>query len=328
MGVGNLPAITAELKKFGRKPSTPVAVIRWGTKTSQRTVTGTLDTIVAIVNDAQIKPPAITIVGDVVALRDRLSWFENRPLFGKRIISTRTREQASALSSQLSELGAEVIELPTISIAPAVKGSALETELSHLNSYDWIIFTSPNGVTVFFDMLLKEKGDVRALGNARIASIGPGTSAAISSYHVRAEITAEDAVAEGLLRSLQAVPDWKNKKILLPRAETARDILPETLKSWGAVVTVVAAYRTMPSDTVDRAIIDDILKSDYDLITFSSSSTFENFIALFNYEEQIIIKQSLQAASIGPVTTATIKNFGIAPVVEANNIRLPALSLQ
>ena len=326
MGVGNLPNITAELIKHGRSPETPVAVIRWGTKTSQRTIIGTLQTIVENVTVAGIKPPAITIVGDVVNLRDRLQWFENRPLFGKRIITTRSRTQASNLAGQLSELGAEVIELPTIEIVPVTEHeSQLATEINNLDKYNWIVFTSPNGVDAFFDMVLSVKGDVRAIGNARIASIGPGTTAAIKKYHIKTDITAQESMADGLVESLKTIPSWNDVTVMIPRAEKARDILPDALTAWGAKVTAVTAYKNIPPRQTDPAILDDIRGNHYDLITFSSSSTFENFVNLFSNDEFQKIAPTLKAASIGPITTATIHKSGIKPLVEAGTHTIPGL---
>jgi uroporphyrinogen III methyltransferase/synthase len=325
MGVANLGAITAELMKHGRSPLTPVAVIRWGTKAAQETIVGTLETIVELVTQAGIRPPAITIVGEVVSLRPTLKWFENRPLFGKRIINTRSRSQASALTRRLIDLGADVSELPTIDIDPVGENSDLAKELAAIDKFAWAIFTSPNAVDIFFKLFIKIQGDIRNLGKVRIASIGPGTTLAIEKYRVKAEITAKESVAEGLLQSLKSIPSWKNVSVLLPRASEARDILPDTLSSWGAVVKVAPAYTTIKPRNPDREITDKILNGEYDCITFSSSSTFENFVALFTEEEFSRISSSLKAVSIGPVTSSTIKRHGISPVMEASVHTIPGL---
>lgn len=328
MGVGNLPAITNELIKQGKPRATPVAVIRWGTKPAQQTVTGTLVSIVENVKRAGIRPPAITVIGDVVSLRENLQWFENKPLFGKRIINTRTRSQASELSGLLVELGAEIIEMPTIEIQAAVKkGGSLERAVGRVGTYDWLVFTSPNGVDAFFNILLDKSGDVRALGKARIASIGPGTTAAIGKYRVHVDCTAKDAVAEGLVASLKDFAPWKGRTVLLPRAEKARDVLPRALAAWGAKVTVVPAYRTVRprKEAADASAVDFVINGHYDLITFSSSSTFENFMMFFDKKEFARIASGLRAASIGPVTSASIKAAGIMPVVEAREHTIPGL---
>ncbi|MGA3051471.1 MAG: uroporphyrinogen-III C-methyltransferase [Chitinispirillaceae bacterium] len=324
MGVGNLSGITVELIRYGRSPETPVALIRWGTKLTQQTVTGTLDTIAEIADRACIKPPAIIIIGEVVALRNRLQWFETRPLFGTRIINTRSRTQAYHLSVLLTDLGAEVLELPTIEIEPVGRESALAAEIANIDKYQWILFTSANGVNAFFNLLLAIKGDIRALGNVRIASIGPGTTAAINSYRIKVDSTAPEAVAEGLLRSLEAF-SWNNVRVLLPRAEKARDIVPDTLRARGAALTVATAYKTVRPSHADTSIKEDILNDRYDLITFSSSSTFENFVALFTTEEFARIAPSLKAVSIGPLTTAAIRRFGITPLIEARQHTIPGL---
>jgi uroporphyrinogen III methyltransferase/synthase len=261
----------------------------------------------------------------VIPLRNKLAWFENRPLFGKRIITTRSRAQASALTRRLIDLGADVSELPTIEIDPIGENGDLAKEIADIDKHDWAIFTSPNGVEVFFKLFMKIHGDIRNLGKIRIASIGPGTTSAIEKYRVKAEITAKESVAEGLLESLKSIPSWKNISVLLPRASEARDLMPDTLTSWGALVKVAPAYTTIKPRNPDREIIDKILNGEYDCITFSSSSTFENFVALFSSEEFSRISSTLKAVSIGPVTSSTIKRHGISPVMEASEHTIPGL---
>ncbi len=325
MGVGNLSAIANELIRQGKSPATPVAVIRWGTKPAQRTVTGTLKTIAEIVKKEGIKPPAITVIGDVVSLRNKIGWFEQRPLFGKRVINTRARSQASELSAKLAELGAETIEMPTIRIEPVKKGGMLDRAMAKIEEYDWVVFTSPKGVEAFFELLLQRRGDVRALGKTRIASIGPGTTAVVKKYRLKVDCTARNAIAEGLVRSLRDHGPWKGRRVLLPRAEKARDVLPNALSEWGAKVAVVTAYRTVRPRPIDGSAVDCIKNARYDLITFSSSSTFENFVSLFTAREFARIAPTLKAASIGPVTSAALKARGIAPLVEAREHTIPGL---
>jgi uroporphyrinogen III methyltransferase/synthase len=225
----------------------------------------------------------------------------------------------------LADLGADVFELPTIDIEPVDEKSDLAREISSIDKFNWIVFTSPNGVDVFFRLFMKIHGDVRLLAKIKIGSIGPGTTAAIEKYSIKAEITAKESVAEGLLDSLKAVSSWENLSVLLPRAENARDILPDTLIAWGAHVKIVAAYATVKPLHPDRAIIDDILCGHYDCITFSSSSTFENFVSLLSAEEFSRISSTLKAVSIGPVTSSTIKRHGISPVMEASEHTIPGL---
>ncbi len=325
MGVANLTAITNELIKQGKPANTPVAVIRWGTKPGQTTVIGTLKTIVEAVKQAGMRPPAITVVGQVVSLRQTLEWFEKRPLFGKRIINTRTRSQASELSIRLAEAGAETIEMPTIEIEPAGKGGALDREINNVDKYDWVVFTSPNAVAVFFNRLMGKSADVRALGNVRVASIGPGTTAAIEAYRIKVDCTATEAVAEGLVRSLKRFGPWKGRRVLLPRAHNARDVLPRALGSWGAKVTVVNAYRTIRPRSADHSVLDAVRNGAYDLVTFSSSSTFDNFASMFNKQEFARIGPTLKAASIGPVTSAALRARGITPLLEAGEHTIAGL---
>jgi uroporphyrinogen III methyltransferase/synthase len=325
MGVGNLPAIVNKLIANGRPPETPVALVQWGTLPKQRTVTGTLKTIVSDVKKTALKPPCIIIVGEVVEVRKKLNWFETLPLFGKRVINTRSRAQASDLSSRLHELGAEVLEFPTIETVPAGPDSPLAHALHAPGSYDWIIFTSPNGVRAFFDLLFRKGKDVRALWRARIASIGEGTTKEIERYHIKAHVTAREAVAEGLLRELKRHGPWKGKSVLLPRAEKARDVLPGTLRKWGARVTEHSAYRTVKPAENSKEILAIIEKGGYDLITFSSSSTFENFVELAGKKRFGRMKRTIKAASIGPVTTASLRKQGVRPRVEARDHTIPGL---
>lgn len=326
MGVGNLPAITAKLMEHGRPASTPVALVRWGTLPKQRTVTGTLATIVEVVKKAALKPPCIIVVGGVVNVRKKLNWFEKLPLFGKRIINTRSRAQSSELSVLLRALGAEVLELPTIETVPEGVKSPLAAELKRLDGYDWILFTSPNGVRSFFDLLLALRGDVRALGNAKIGSIGDGTTREIERYKIRPTVTATEAVAEGLIKALKRFGPWKGVRVLLARADKARDILPDTLRKWGADLTVRTAYRTIKPAGLDKGVVEALRKGEYDLITFSSSSTFENLVELTDPGLFRGIKRRLKAASIGPITTSALIKQGVRPKIEARDHTIPGLA--
>jgi uroporphyrinogen III methyltransferase/synthase len=325
MGVSNLSTIAQQLMRHGRPAATPVGVIQWGTTPQQRTVVGTLETIADIVAQNKITAPAITIVGKVVSLRENLRWLEKRPLFGKKIVVTRSRSQASALSNQLLALGAEVTELPTIAIVPNHQDPSLQTAAARCGSYDWIVFTSPNGVEAFFELLLNQAGDVRALGGAKLACIGSGTAQALRGYKVKPAVIAREAIAEGLVRELADKDSWKGRTVLLPRAAKARDVLPKALQSWGAQVTVVTAYHTVKPDTVDEGMLEDIASGNYHLITFTSSSTVENFFDLIPAELMTKISSGLRAASIGPVTSSTLRSRGVVPVVEAQDHTIPGL---
>ncbi|MBW7995390.1 MAG: uroporphyrinogen-III C-methyltransferase [Candidatus Glassbacteria bacterium] len=313
MGVGNLGKISRRLIDNGRPDSTPVAVIHRGTTRSQRTVTGTLADIESVVREARIKPPSIIIVGEVVALRDKLSWFENRPLFGRKVIVTRAREQASDFSRLLYELGAAVIELPTIKIGPSPDPDAVGGAVAALGTYDWIVFTSVNGVTTFLERIRESGGDIRSLGGAKLCAIGPATAAALESLGLRVEVVPETYLAEEVVNALKAAGEIKGKRILLPRAEIARKVLPDSLREYGAEVDEVPVYSTQAEtpenlDDVKR----DLEAGEIDVITFTSSSTVENFIELVGESaaRQAVAGGTLIAA-IGPVTAERAAGFGL-----------------
>ncbi len=226
----------------GRDAATPAMAVRWGTRPDQEVVTGTLETLPGLIHEHALKPPATIIVGDVVQLRDKLSWYEKLPLFGRRIVITRAREQASALGDLLHGLGAEVIELPTIRIEPAADYAPLDEAIAKLRTYDWLIFTSANGVRYFLERLDASSSDLRAI-RGRICAIGPATRDALERFHIKVDVVAEQYVAEGLLAALAAY-DLKGARVLIPRAAVARDVLPSELARRGAHVDVVEAYRT------------------------------------------------------------------------------------
>ena len=266
MGVANLPQIVTKLIENGRNPETPAALIRWGTKNSQETIVTTLKEA----PNKKISPPAIFVVGEVVNLREQLKWFETKILFGKKILVTRARTQASKLSKALKNLGAQVVECPTIKIvAPSDNFAAIDAAIEKIRDFDWIIFTSANGVEKFFERLRIYGLDARALN--KIAAIGSATAEKLSSFGIIADVVPKDFIAESLADALKNFVD--GKKILLARAEEARDILPESLKNFGAEVIVAPAYKTV-SEVSAQIDFDSI-----DLITFTSSSTVKNFVA-------------------------------------------------
>ncbi|HEY0603348.1 MAG TPA: uroporphyrinogen-III C-methyltransferase [Herpetosiphonaceae bacterium] len=242
MGVGNLPEIAEKLISNGRDAQTPVAVIRWGTKPEQEVVTGVLATIATTVATAGLKPPAITIVGDVVRMRERLRWFDNRPLQGKRIIVTRAREQASALSEQLRAAGAEPIEYPVIAFAPPEDWTPLDQALAKLDEYSWIIFTSVNGVRFMIERMKHFDMEPNLLHHHRIGAIGPATAAELEAVGLRATFVPTEFVAEAVI---EQIGDVSGQRILLPRADIAREALATGLIAKGAQVDNVVAYRTV-----------------------------------------------------------------------------------
>jgi uroporphyrinogen III methyltransferase/synthase len=256
--------------------------------------------------------PAVAIFGDVVTLRDQLNWFEDRPLSGKRIVVTRTRTQAGVLSEQLRALGADVIELPTIRIEPPSDLRAFAELVQDAHAYDWIVFTSVNGVNAFFDLFYKLYDDAREIGAARIAAIGPATAQRIKDFHMHVDLQPEEFVAESIVREFRKQGGVENLRILLARAEKARDLLPRELSALGAIVDEGFAYRTVPETRDENGARRRLLEEGADLITFTSSSTVENFLAL-----ELPWPEKMQVASIGPVTSKTARDHGLTVAVEA-----------
>ena len=324
MGVANIPVITKKLIKHGRPADTPAAFIRWGTHPEQETYVTTVGEAAETVVRAGIRPPAIFIVGDVVKLRDKLRWFDRpatRPLFGKRILVTRARVQASALTEKLTALGAACIEAPVIRIAPPADGyAALDGAIAELNAYQWLIFTSVNGVEHFFARLHAAGKDTRALGYARVAAIGAATSAALRAFGIRADLVPPEFRAEAVAEELRPLLPPR-ARILLPRAQEARDVLPDTLRAHGAIVDVVAAYETVP-EIEDAAIAQRLASGEIDMVTFTSSSTVKNLVKML---ANITPLQQVKIACIGPVTADTARSFALEPDIVAKEYTIDGL---
>jgi uroporphyrinogen III methyltransferase/synthase len=311
MGLVNFPQIARELIANGRSAATPAMAVRWATRPDQQTVVGTLADLAGRIEAAGMKPPATIVIGEVVALRERFNWFEKLPLFGQKIVITRDRRQSSMLAEPLEALGAETLFVPVIEIADAAEASSLEQAIQNLAAYDWLIFTSVNGVRHFVEALDRSDRDLRNL-KAKLCAIGPATRSAVEALHLRVDVMPQEYVAESLVEAL-AAEDLKGKRVLLPRAAVARDLVPDTLRERGAVVDVVEAYRTViPTDATARAKAALAHKPDW--ITFTSSSTVTNFLAVTGREALAGIK----VASIGPVTSATARAAGLVVDVEAN----------
>ena len=310
MGVANLPQIVDKLIANGRPPDTPAALIRWGTRPEQEVVVTTL----AQAPHEKILPPAIFLVGEVVNLREKLKWFDARPLFGKKILVTRARAQASKLSAALKNLGATVIECPTIKIAaPSDNFRRLDAAIDNLRGFDWLIFTSSNGVENFFARLKIRGLDTRSLGGVKVAAIGSATAGKLSDVGIAADVVPKNFVAESLADSLKNFVG--GKKILLARAEEARDVLPTTLENFGADVTVAPAYKTL-AESPAQIDFDAI-----DLLTFTSSSTVKNFAAAYGVDAL----KKIPAAAIGPITARTLETFGATADVVADKFTINGL---
>jgi uroporphyrinogen III methyltransferase/synthase len=310
MGVRNLPEICRNLVRFGRSPETPVALIRWGTTPMQQTVTGTLSDIVHKATEANLKPPAMIVVGEVVKCRDELSWFERRPLFGRKIIITRAREQASDFKAELEELGAECLEFPTIAIAPPPSWEPLDGAIRNLSQYNWAIFTSVNGVKFFIERLLAGGKDARDLKGIGIAAIGPKTAEALESVMLRPDLVPSEYRAEAILDALSE-QNVRYKRFLMPRALSAREVLPEKLREWGAQVDVVPAYQTVLPEHDAEKIRVLLADCEIDCLTFTSSSTVSNFFALIGEKDLQGCRDRLTVACIGPITAQTAAKFGL-----------------
>ena len=324
MGIKNLPDITQKLIAHGKSPATPVAVVRWGTTPSQQTVIGTLDDIAVRVKKAGLKAPAIIVVGEVVRLREKLKWFETRPLLGKRIVVTRAREQASDLVKRLADLGAECLQYPTINVIPAPDITPLDDAINRLSTYDWIVFTSVNGVKFFFERLFELDQDVRALNSLQTAAIGPVTSQRLLEFGLKSDIIPQNYRAEAVVEAFRR-ENLLGKKVLLPRAAEARPVLPVELRKMGAAVDEVTTYLT--EKVVDGAdlLIEQLTDKRIDLITFTSSSTVRNFKALLPPHNFKDLLDGVTIASIGPITTDTASELGFDVHITARTYTIAGL---
>lgn len=308
MGLTTFGAIAKQLIAGGRDPKTPAAAIRWGTRPDQQTLTGTVGDLAERIAETKLRPPALIIVGEVVALRDDLNWFEKLPLFGQRIVLTRAEEQAGESAEQLRRMGADVVAAPTIEIREPSSWAPADAAIAKLETYDWLIFTSRNGVERFLARLDASERDLRAV-KGRIAAIGPATAEALAAARLKTDCVPEEFVAESLLEALDS--DMTGQNILIARAEVAREILPEGLRSRGASVDVAPVYRTVVPDA--SALREALAAKKPDWITFTSSSTVRHFV-------EMVGEGALQGgriASIGPVTSATLREYGVEPTVEA-----------
>lgn len=327
MGVGNLPHIVARLMENGRSPDTPVAVIEQGTLSSQRTIVGHLHDIDALSRERGLKPPAIIVVGEVVALRDHLNWFESRPLFGKRILVTRAREQASTFLEQLEILGAQCIQFPTIQVVPPETWAPLDKAIEELETFDWVIFTSANGVKFFLERLAFLEKDVRLLKGIRIGAIGPKTARAWQDLGIRVDLIPDEYRAEAVVEAMKRAGAAR-ARVLIPRAAEAREVLPEELLRMGADVCVAPAYRTIrpyhDTEHVRRLLKEGMV----DMVTFTSSSTVTNFVGMFEGDVPALQEWMAKTtvACIGPVTADTARSMGFAVQVLAEEYTIESLT--
>ncbi|MBG0778949.1 MAG: uroporphyrinogen-III C-methyltransferase [Desulfotignum balticum] len=324
MGVKNLENIVTQLMKHGKPADTPVALVRWGTTPQQQTVTGTLETIVENVRQARLKSPAVIVVGSVVSLRKELAWFDRTPLFGKNIVITRARAQASGLMADLTRLGANCIEIPTIRIEPPADNTPVIDAIHRIREYDWLVFTSVNGVQFFFDTLFGLGKDVRILGHLKFACIGPVTKQRLADYGIVSDILPETFRAESVIQAFSTA-DIQGKAVLLPRAKKARTILPEELTKMGARVDEVTTYETVLEHEAGPTLNELLENRQIDAVTFTSSSTVTNFMSLLPSDKAADLLKHVAIASIGPITSDTVRSFGLAPTMEADPYTIEGL---
>jgi uroporphyrinogen III methyltransferase/synthase len=324
MGMKNLQNIVDNLVTHGRSADTPIALIQWGTRTDQKVVTGTLKDIVPKVKAVKIGPPAIIVVGEVVTLRNKLNWFESKPLFGKRIVVTRSRDQASVFAETLIDRGATPIEFPSIDVVPPASWAELDAALDKLDTFQWIIFTSANAIRFFFERLRSRGMDIRSLHANKICVVGPKTAEALEQYSLQADLVPAEFKAEGVLAALGG-EQVRGMKFLIPRARIARELIPEKLREMGAEATVATAYENIrPATDVDRVrkLFDE---KKIAAVTFTSSSTVHNFVEMLGQKEYIKLMDGVAVACIGPVTAKTAEGYGMRTDIMPKDYTIPAL---
>jgi len=324
MGVKNLPTITQNLMDHGMDPDMPAALVHWGTTCRQRSFVSSLSKIAEEAKHLGYKPPSLLIVGKVCLLKNKLDWFEHKPLLGKGVVVTRSREQASELLATLQELGACAYEFPTISIQPLEDSAPLEDAILRLQEYDWLVFTSVNGVEFFFKVLHEIGLDARALGGVEVAAIGPATAERLASFGILPDFVPEKYVAEHVVQGLLEL-GMADKKVLIPRAEKAREVLPDELAKAGAQVDVLPVYRTNLGDSDTSEVLQALAEERIDYVTFTSSSTVDNFFKLVPAEEIRKHIGHLRLACIGPITAKTLQGYGFEADIQPQEFTIPAL---
>lgn len=307
MGLARLGAIAEALIGQGKTADTPAAVIRWASLGNQITISGTLATIARQAQEAKLASPAVTIIGPAVDLRQQLAWFEQRPLFGQRILITRPRRQSDALNRQLENLGAIVYSLPVVEIGPAPDLAAVDRAIARLAEFQWLVFTSANGVQAFLDRVLETGRDLRALASLRLTAIGPRTAEALRSYHLQADLVPSEYRSESLAASL--APQVAGQRVLLARADRGRDVLRDELTKV-ADVEQVAVYSQADAVEADAEVLGLLRRGEIDFITLTSSNIARGLIRLLDDQAKSHLGQEMQIISISPVTTAAVREMG------------------
>ena len=320
MAVKNIDQITQKLIENGRAPDTPVAVIRWGTRPDQKTLTGTLQNIAEVIKEKEIKPPAVMVVGEVVKLRDKLKWYEKKPMFGQRILVTREHMEGF---EPLEELGAEVIDFPTITIVPPLTYDDLDKSIDAIETYNWLIFTSRNGVKYFFKRYFEKDKDIRDLKGIKICAIGTKTASEIKKYGLKVDMVPEEFRAEGLVEAFAALQKQENSnsdiqnskpfigiRFLLPRAEKAREIFPEKIRELGGEIDIPVVYRTIKPEYHGKRLRRFLKEGRISIATFTSASTFNNFVEIMGSDSEELLR-GVTIAVIGPITANAVKKAGL-----------------
>lgn len=325
MGAGRIRPMATRLLEQGMDPATPVAMIRQGTLPTQQTLVGTLATIADQAEAAALTPPVVTVIGEVVRLREDLNWFERRPLFGQRVVVTRARIQATPLVQALEAQGAEVLRLPCIRFEPPADRLPLVEALTGLSGYDWLVFTSVNGVDAFFDLFFKGFQDLRDIGGVRLAAVGSATADRLREFNLGVDVIPREFVARELVQAMQQFQSLENLRILLLRAEVGTPELPRLLEKTGAIVDDVACYRTVPEVADPAGVEADLKARGAHWITFTSGSTVEHFNARLNLADLRRRFKALRCASIGPETSVALRAAGVKPDIEADPHTLDGL---
>ncbi|CAG0959176.1 uroporphyrinogen III methyltransferase / synthase [Geobacteraceae bacterium] len=325
MGIKNLPQITKNLMAHGRPAETPVALIRWGTRPEQEVLTGTLADIAEQARRTGFRAPAITVVGEVVRLRDKLRWFDNRPLFGRSILVTRAADQAGEFGAMLGALGARAVECPTIAIVPPESWDDLDSSIARLDRFHWIVFTSVNAVRFFFERLTAAGRDSRALGNCRVCAVGPKTAASLAPFGIRPDLIPDDYKGEGVVEVFRS-ENITGKRILFPKGDRARDVIPQGLAELGAEVEAPVAYRNVTPDALPPGVIAELEERRIDCATFTSSSTVDNLAAILGENRLLHLLEGVTIAAIGPITARSCRELGLEVHIEPREYTLAAMT--
>jgi uroporphyrinogen III methyltransferase/synthase len=326
MAVNNINMVTQKLIENGRSPDTPVAVIRWGTRPEQRTITGTLKNIVELVKEKDIKPPAVMVVGDVVRLRESLSWYEKKPMFGHRILVTRGHSEGF---EPLEELGAEIIEFPTIEIVPPESYHELDKAIDNIETYDCLIFTSKNGVQYFLQRFFEKERDIRDLKGINICAVGSKTAKEIQKYGIKVDLIPDEFSSEGLIKLVEefkgsSAQGLRGIRFLLPRAEKAREVFPEKVRELGGHIDLPVAYRSIKPELHGKRLRRFLREGRISIATFTSAATYNNFMEIMGEKANELL-QGVAIAVIGPVTAKAVEKAGLKVDIMPREATIEAL---